>query len=551
MESVNNEVIGLGVGDEEVRGYAVGDASVVELLDRFTTFQSDTPRIAHSATSDLNALGVSELIQFYPLFDTMVAAHLFGEYPSLSLQNLAASINVNISSFDDITKLHKCKDLSGVPEKEIAAYNLSQIRATTLLYRTFSERISSDKTLKKVYDLEMAILPLLAKMEEAGIAVDRKKLIALGHRFQAEGAALEEAVAELTSGHIQNVNSPLQVKNYIFGQGEGQLGARIIYKSKRTGEASTSERVLKKLIAKDPVKYAFCRVVLRAREIKKNVNTYCFGIANRLDSASRSHTELSQVTTETGRLASKNPNHQNIPKRRPEGLEIRRCMIAPPHHSLIACDMDQLELRIIAEESGERKMIDSFLTGEDIHMKTALEMFGDPSKRFPAKVLNYTIVYLAGAQQIADQVGRTKAVAEMWQQKYFRTYQTLKQWIDEWADLCSKQGYVETWYGRRRDVTRYFNMNYEEGKRKAVNTRIQGTAAEVLKLAMLRVDEALVRGGLKTRVLMQIHDELLFEVPDDEVDQMKVLLKETMTTMYKNMPLPCTVKVGPNWADVH
>jgi DNA polymerase I len=365
-------------------------------------------------------------------------------------------------------------------------------------------------------------------------------------RFQDEGNALQDAVNSLTEGHIRNVNSPKQVSEYIFNH----LSTRAIYRSKRTGKPSTSERVLKKLLAKDPEKYAFCRILLRSREIKKLDGTYCRGILTRLGQDGRSHTQLSQTTAETGRLASKEPNHQNIPKRRIEGLEIRRCMIAPPGHVLIACDMDQLELRLIAEEAGESKMQEAFHAGEDIHLKTALEMFNDPTKRFPAKVLNYTIVYLAGAQQIADQVGRSKAVAEMWQTKYFRTYRLLRKWIEDWAEVCAKQGYVETWLGRRRDMTRYFNINYEEGMRKSVNTRIQGTAAEILKLAMVRVDDRIREKQMSSRMLMQIHDELLLEVPFEEVDEVVDLLRKEMTTMYGSMPLPCTVSVGANWADV-
>lgn len=568
MESVNDDVIGLGLGDDEVRAYASGESAATEMLRRFLHVQKymlPIPRIAHSATSDLGALGVTHFPEFYPIYDTMVACHILQDelqLNALNLQYLAMAVcDLQIDSFDTITKRYKAKDLSGVPEIEIAKYNLSQIHATTKLWRRTEEKFSTLPTLKKVYELEMQILPILAKMEDAGILVDKKRLLSLGKRFAIEGDALQDAVKELTHEQIQNVNSPLQVKNYIFGKEPHQLGARVIYRNKptkkdieagsRIGSASTSERVLKKLIEKDPEKFGFCRVLLRSREIKKLVGTYCIGIATRLDSESRSHTQLSQVTAETGRLASKEPNHQNIPKRRIEGLEIRRSMIAPPGHLLIAADMDQLELRIIAEEAQEDKMRGAFLRGEDIHLKTAMEMFGDPSKRFPAKVLNYTIVYLAGPQQIADQVGRSKAVAEMWQQQYFRTYKTLWKWIQEWGLLCEQQRYVETWLGRKRDMSRYFDLNHEEGVRKSVNTRIQGTAAEVLKLAMVRVDQRLTREGARSRMLMQIHDELLLEVPLDEVESTKRLLKEEMTTLYKAMPLPCTVKVGENWADVH
>jgi DNA polymerase-1 len=553
MESVGDEVIGLGVGDDTTQAYAVGEKSIVELMEHFEIIQG--VRIAHAAKADLTALGVTRVPSFYPLFDTMIAAYLTPGFQEgqtyLSLKDLARSVlNVEIDSFSTLIARYKAKDLSGVPEEAVARYNISQIISTHLLWQSLRKTINITEKSKAVFDLEMAILPILGDMEEAGILTDKKRLVDLGKRFRDEGSALQDGVAELTSGHVRNVNSPKQVSDYIFGKEEGQLGMRAIYRSKRTNKPSTSERVLKKLLEKDPEKFHWVRILLRSRQIKKLAGTYCDGIVKRLDPQNRSHTQLSQVTAETGRLASKEPNHQNIPKRRIEGLEIRRCMIAPPGHVLIACDMDQLELRLIAEEAGESKMQEAFHAGEDIHMKTALQMFNDPTKRFPAKILNYTIVYLAGAQQIADQVGRSKAVAEMWQDKYFRTYSKLRKWIDEWAEICSKQGYVETWLGRRRDMTRYFNINYEEGRRKSVNTRIQGTAAEVLKLAMVRIDDRLRKEKMASRMLMQIHDEILLEAPLNEVDHAKEVLRQEMTTSYKGMPLPCTVKVGKNWADV-
>ncbi len=581
MESVNDEVIGLGLGDDEVRAYASGEYAATEMLRRFLHVQKfmlpETPRIAHSATSDLGALGVTHFPEFYPIYDTMVACHILQDelqLNALNLQYLAMAVcDLQIDSFDTITKRYKAKDLSGVPEIEIAKYNLSQIHATTKLWRATQEKFSTLPTLKKVYELEMRVLPILAKMEDAGIMVDRSRLLALGRRFAVEGDALQDAIRELTNGQIQNVNSPLQVSNYIFGidTSAGQLATRIRYLTKK-GAPQTSERVLKKLLEKDPEGFSWLRILLRARQIKKLVNTYCIGIATRLDENQRSHTQLSQVSTGTGRLASKEPNHQNIPKRRIEGLEIRRCMIAPPGHLLIACDMDQIELRIIAEEAGEVKMQEAFLSGKDIHLQTAIDIFNGPADRFKAKVFNYTIAYLAGPQQVADQLRVSKKRAEYLQETYFRKYRRLTEWLEEWDAICKEQGYVETWYGRRRNLTAFYEdprYNHPsggfhlppvgrspsylvtDGMRKAVNTRIQGTAAEVLKQLMVKVDQRLTRDKMQTRCLMAIHDELLLESPFEEVESTKLLLREEMTTLYKAMPLPCTVKVGENWADVH
>lgn len=567
MESVNDEVIGLGAGDDQVRGYAVGDESTIELLNQFPYLSSDTPRIAHSAQADLRALGAVNEPAFYPLFDTIIAAHLVGEESGyLGLSDLSRQVlSISLEDFSSITKRFKAKDLAGVPEAEVAKYNLKQVKSTYLLWKHYSKKINSDPRLQKLFELELKVLPVLANMEEAGILVDRARLVGLGKKWTLEAKDLQESVTFLTNAHIQNVNSPKQVQEYLFGKLPGQLHLRPAYFSKGTKKPSANERSLKKIISREGDSVKWLKILLRTRQVQKNVGTYCVGIVSSLDYTSRSHSHLSQVTTDTGRLASKNPNHQNIPKRRDYGLDVRRCFIAPEGHTLIACDMDQLELRILAEEAQEPKMRAAFLAKEDIHLKTAIELFDGAKDRFKAKVLNYTIVYLAGPEQIGDQIGESKAVAEMKQAKYFRVYSRLKEWIREWDEICKEKGYTETWLGRRRDVSVFYNdprKTYKnggsnkgeswitEGTRKAVNTRIQGTAAEIMKLAMLRIDVRLREAKLNSRMLMQVHDEILMEVPLEEKDCAEQILREEMTVMYKTMPLPCTVKSGPNWADV-
>jgi DNA polymerase-1 len=561
IETVEDIVIGIGLGTDEMAGYFTKE-HVHLVLPHIVEIQSLWPIVMHNGGSDVRGLRKSfPGTPMIRVWDTMVAASLFNE-PELNLEYLAWHVGSPIlhESFKKLMKEYKAKDLEGVPEEIVAEYNLSQVIATWKLKQYYLPLIEENPNFPRVYDIEMQILPLLTQMEENGVLIDAPRLADLRERFDAEATAYQDVVTELTHGGITNVNSPKQVSEWIFEV----LGHPVIYKTD-SGAPSTEERVLKKIAAGkhgDEPRYKFLRPLLHTRQIRKLVGTYCDGLAASLDGDSRSHTQFSQVTADTGRLASREPNHQNIPKRR--GPEIRRCFVAPPGSVLVAADMDQLELRIIAEEAQEPRMQDAFRSGRDIHQEVADELH---LERFPAKILNYTIVYLAGAQQIADQIGVSKAKAEMWQNSYFRKYSTLVQWMKDYSALCEQRGYTETWLGRRRDVVDFFadaKKNYRggtyrsgsgtglgEGARKSVNTRIQGTAAEVMKLAMLRVENRLRELKLRSRQLIQIHDEILLEVPVGELEIVKLVLEEEMTTKHLTMPLPITIKVGLNWGDVH
>lgn len=573
---VDEVVLGLGVGTDTFQAYVTEDRDIVELMEHFELVNG--PRIAHAANADLGTLGATRDPRFFPIFDTMIAAHILGGHTLVNLKQLALEdLGLHIEGYSDFIKRFKAKDLSEIPLRDVATYNGHQIKATYLLWKKYSPMIEEDEYFPKVFDLEMQVLPILAEMENNGILINKKGLKRLAKQYTAEADALEEALGEITKGNILNVNSPKQVTGYIFGKGPGQLGHRPTGYSKTTGKPSANEKALTKLLEQNP-RLTWVKLILQTRELRKLVGTYCDGIVEKLRYG-RSHSHLSQVSTDTGRLASTDPNHQNIPKRTDKGLSIRRCFIAPKGYSLIACDMDQIELRILAEESNEPLMREAFLAGKDIHLQTAIDIFKDPALRFRAKVFNYTVAYLAGPAQIATQIHSDKKTAVGFQRTYFETYRGLTRWVKR-VDratraprLLSKDAAlpIRTDLGRLRDLTEVYNhggnnessgfklpaleeeeeFNVVEGTRKAVNTIIQGTAAEVMKRNLVELDKMLKCNKLQTRMLMAIHDEVLLEVPDDELEIAKEIVKEAMTTSYKNMPLPCTVKVGPNWADVH
>lgn len=576
VETVEDIIVGIGIGtDEEAAYFTKGDVVVGIACVARHCLQYGRTLVMHNGKSDVRALRATFPEQCsWPLkdwheWDTMVAANVLG-YEDLDLQTRARD-DVHhywVGKFSELVKEYGAKDLEGVPEHVVAEYNIGQVAATWALYEDYAPRIDSEEWSRKVFELECEIWPILVQMEENGFLIDRERLSKLREQYVMEAEGWIEALKVLSFQQIQNPNSPKQVKEFLYEWlGHKKLGKQ--YESKKTGDPSTSERVLKKIKAAPEgslPEYKWITPLLEARQTIKLIGTYCDGIALRLDSEGRSHTTLSQTTADTGRLASRDPNHQNIPKRR--GPEIRRCFVAPPGHLLVAADMDQLELRIIAEEAQEQRMRKVFLEGGDIHQKTADEILMDPTKRFPAKILNYTIGYLAGAQQIADQIGCTLSRAQRYQATYFRSYSRLTDWIEEWDTRSRELGYTETWLGRRRDVSAIYKdpkKNYGggtfkhiprlsfvgEGTRKAVNTRIQGTAAEIVKISMVKVENELRRLGLASRQLIQVHDEIVLEVPEEEIDVVKWILRKNMSTVYKSMPLPCTVKVGKNWGDVH
>ena len=395
-------------------------------------------------------------------------------------------------------------------------------------------------------DIEMPLAFVLRDMEQEGFLVDADALRELGVSFDATIARLIDEIAELAGERI-NLNSPKQLGEMLFER----MGLPAPKKT-RTGY-STSAEVLEELAAEHPV----CAKILEYRKYSKLRSTYIDSLIQLRDDAGRVHTHFDQVGTATGRLSSSEPNLQNIPVRTELGREIRGAFIAKPGHVLVDADYSQIELRVLAHISGDATMIDAFRKGEDIHARTAAEVYGVPfdqvthQMRSASKAVNFGIVYGISDFALAKNIGVSRREARDFINRYFERYPGVKAYMEQSVQDARERGYAVTLMGRRRYLPELASSNFNVrsfGERCAMNSPIQGTAADIIKLAMIRVDRELKRRGMRTKLILQVHDELILEAPAEEADAAAALLKECMEgVMQLEVPLQTDITTGGDW----
>ena len=399
----------------------------------------------------------------------------------------------------------------------------------------------------------MPLMKILAKMELAGISLDTDWLSRESVDLENDLKELEQKIFEL-SGEEFNMNSPKQLGEILFEKLKLDPKA----KKTKTGQYSTSEEVLQKLA----YKHEIIQHILKYRTYQKLKSTYVDALPSEIEPKdNRVHTTFSQTTAATGRLSSLNPNLQNIPIRTARGQQIRGAFVAEEGKKIISADYSQIELRLIAELSGEDNMIKAFQNGEDIHASTASKLFKipldqvDKTQRSQAKTVNFGIIYGQGAFALAEQTGLSRTEAKQMIDSYYENYPKLKIFMTEQVEKARKNGFVETILGRKRHLKDINSNNFVvrgHAERNAVNAPIQGSAADIIKVAMIDIDRALSEGGFKTKMLLQVHDELLFEVPEEEIEPIKALIKEKMESAVKTkVPLIVEVGVGNNWLEAH
>ena len=399
----------------------------------------------------------------------------------------------------------------------------------------------------------MPLMKILAKMELAGISLDTDWLSKESVDLENDLRELEQKIFEL-SGEEFNMNSPKQLGEILFEKLKLDPKA----KKTKTGQYSTSEEVLQKLA----YKHEIIQHILKYRTYQKLKSTYVDALPSEIEPKdNRVHTTFSQTTAATGRLSSLNPNLQNIPIRTARGQQIRGAFVAEEGKKIISADYSQIELRLIAELSGEDNMIKAFQNGEDIHASTASKLFKipldqvDKTQRSQAKTVNFGIIYGQGAFALAEQTGLSRTEAKQMIDSYYENYPKLKIFMTDQVEKARKNGFVETILGRKRHLKDINSNNFVvrgHAERNAVNAPIQGSAADVIKIAMIDIDRALSEGGFKTKMLLQVHDELLFEVPEEEIEPIKALIKEKMESAVKTkVPLIVEVGVGNNWLEAH
>ena len=419
---------------------------------------------------------------------------------------------------------------------------------TAALYGALAPKLEELDMHELYYGLELPLCPVLAEMERAGMLVDRRALADFGILLDGRIQADEALIYEL-AGEEFNINSTQQFGRILFDK----LGLPPVKKTK-TGY-STNADVLEKLRDKHPIVEA----VLDYRQLAKLKSTYVDGLTKVIAADGRIHTSFQNTVTATGRLSSTEPNLQNIPVRTELGAELRKMFVAPAGRVLVDADYSQIELRLLAHISGDRDMQAAFLSGGDFHAETAAKVFHvDPSEvthemRRQAKAVNFGIVYGISAFSLSQDIGVTVAEAKAYMEAYFATFPGVRKYMDDIVERARADGYVETLFHRRRDLPELKSSNFNLrsfGERVALNMPIQGTAADIMKLAMVAVWKRLRAELPEARLVLQVHDELIVECPEGEAEQVQRLLAEEMEHVAElAVPLTAEAHAGKSWAE--
>jgi DNA polymerase-1 len=431
-------------------------------------------------------------------------------------------------------------------------YAAEDAEVTLALHRALWPRIEADAALRRIYEeIELPTAQVLYDMERRGVLIDRDKLAEQSRALGARIAALEIEAQEF-AGQPFNLGSPKQIGEILFGK----LGLPVLKKT-ASGAPSTDEEVLEKLAEDFPLP----KRLLEHRGLSKLKSTYCDKLPAMADADGRVHTSFGQAIAVTGRLSSSDPNLQNIPIRTAEGRRIREAFIAPPGHRIVSADYSQVELRIMAHISGDPGLLDAFGKGEDIHRATAAEVFGVPlaevtsEQRRYAKVINFGLIYGMSAFGLASNLGIERDAAKTYMERYFTRYPGVARYMEATRALAKRQGWVETVFGRRLWLPEINSPNGPRrggAERAAINAPMQGTAADLIKLAMIAVSKWIRAEGLRTHLVLQVHDELVLEVPEDEVERVRVRVPELMSSVAElKVPLLAEVGVGANWDEAH
>ncbi len=492
--------------------------------------------------------------------DLKSALHYFGEYfRAYSSDRQIALAGVRHDPMLYSYLLDPTYSSHSLPEVALRRFNL-KLSGNLAEAADVTGRLASalrkevdDQGLTSVYEeIDAPLVPVLARMEDAGVKIDLGALEQMSVKLQREAAAKARDIYE-RCGMEFNINSPKQLGDVLFNK----LALPMPVKYGKGKKISTAVDVLEGLAADHEVP----RLVLEYRQLTKLKSTYVDALPALIRSQSgRVHTTFGQTGTATGRLSSTNPNLQNIPIRTELGREIRAAFIAEPGHVLLAADYSQIELRLLAHYSKDKLLVEAFRRGDDIHTLTASQVFGvpplmvTPDHRRQAKVVNFGIVYGLSAFGLSQQLGIEPGEARKFIDAYFEKYAGVRAFIDDTLAQTRRDGKVKTLFGRIRPIPDINSKNATQrgfAERTAVNTPLQGTAADLIKLAMIRIDEEIRKRDLKSRMTLQVHDELVFEVPENEVDIAKALVREHMENAHALLvPLVVEIGVGTNWRDM-
>ena len=487
-------------------------------------FSPETKKVSHNVKNLMGLLLAEGLETEGFLFDTALAAYLLEATES-------------DYSLPRISVRYAGRELDGA-------------EAVYRLYEPLQEKLK-ELGMEELYtSVELPLCQVLAEMEKTGFFVDRKALYDFGESLNAGIAALQESIWN-EAGHEFNINSPKQLGQVLFEELMLPSG-----KKTKTGW-STNADVLEKLQGKHPI----VDQVLEYRMLTKLKSTYADGLLKVISPDGRIHTNFQMTVTATGRLSSTEPNLQNIPVRKQLGAQIRKMFVASPGMSLVDADYSQIELRLLAHISGDQTMRDAFLSGEDFHAVTASNVFNvplaevTPTLRSRAKAVNFGIVYGISAFSLAQDIGVWPSEAKAYMDAYLEKYHGVRDYMKSIVEQAREDGYVSTLYGRRRSLPELKSSNFNTrsfGERVALNMPIQGTAADIIKLAMVNVYRRLKEEKLRAKLILQVHDELIVECPEDEAERVREILKTEMEhTAELSVPLTVDAHIGHSWAEAH
>jgi DNA polymerase-1 len=564
LDALNSELVGLAFSWEKGKGFYVPFPENQEeaqiLIDKFKPFfENETiEKVGQNIKYDLKILSRYGIEVKGNLFDTMIAHYLIN--PDMRHNMDVLSETYLKYSPKSITELIGKKgknqgNMRDIPLDDIKEYAVEDADVTIQLKNHFLPILEKVGT-KKLYDeIEIPLVPVLADMEKEGINLDVDFLKKMSVEMTAESKALEQKIYE-TAGETFNLASPKQLGDVLFDK--MKIGGAKQKKTK-TGQYATGEEILSYLANDNPI----VKDILEWRQMVKLQSTYIDALPNQVDpKTGRVHTDYMQTVAATGRLSSNNPNLQNIPVRSERGKQIRKAFIArDENYTLVSADYSQIELRIIAALCGEENMIEAFRNNEDIHKSTAAKVFNIPleevtkEQRSHAKTVNFGIIYGVSAFGLSNQTNLSRKESAELIDAYYKTYPKLKSFISDQVDFARENGYVETISGRRRylkDINSANAIVRGGAERNAVNAPIQGSAADIIKIAMINIHKKLKSENWQSKMLLQVHDELVFDVHNSELEKIQQMIKHEMENAFKmNVPLVVEIGLGKNWLEAH
>ena len=564
IDALNAELVGMSFSYEKGKAFYIpfpeNQDETQILVDKFKPFfESEAiEKIGQNIKYDLKILSHYGVQIKGKLFDTMIAHYLINPDMRHGMDVLSETY-LKYSPKSIVSLIGKKgknqQSMRNVPLEDIKEYAAEDADITLQLKEVFSPILDKAETKKLFEEIEIPLIPVLAAMELEGINLDVPFLKSMSVEMAKESSQLEQKIYE-TAGEKFNLASPKQLGEVLFDK--MKIGG-VKQKKTKTGQYATGEEILSYLEKDNPI----VKDILEWRQMVKLQSTYIDALPNQVDKKTgRVHTDYMQTVASTGRLSSNNPNLQNIPIRTERGRLIRKAFIArDENYTLLSADYSQIELRIIAALSGEENMIKAFQNHEDIHKSTAAKVFNVPleevtkEQRSNAKTVNFGIIYGVSAFGLSNQTSLSRAESAALIDAYYATYPKLKSYMSNQVDFAREHGYVQTVLGRRRylkDINSANAMVRSGAERNAVNAPIQGSAADIIKIAMINIHKKLTSENWKSKMLLQVHDELVFDVHNSELGKIQPMVKHEMENAFKmDVPLDVEMGTGKNWLEAH